>query len=92
MPILDPDKVKDVGNTSFQIEFEGPCAISSMFCFGRPVLKSENSTRQFIAPPRRLLPLRLETPITSPLNTKPAIETNYFGGLFRLSLTENYRD
>lgn len=65
-----------------QIEYSGAAAFNTMFAYGRPTkMQTQNGLthgmfNDRIEAPRLLLPLRLETPIPSPLNTKPSAEAN----------------
>lgn len=96
--IYSLNKIKDRPVTSIQDEFSGPAAFNTIFAYGRPVEQSnengiiENKFNEKIESPRLLLPYSLETPITSPLNTRPTAEANWYTGLFIPTLWDNYDD
>lgn len=92
----DPIFLRDRPITSMQEEFSGPAGINTLFAYGRPVEQNNNNgiiTNKFnekVQAPRLLLPYLLETPIPSPLNTKPTAEANWYTGLFTPTLWDNY--
>lgn len=94
---VDIVKMKDLYVQSFQVEISGPAAIGSLYCWGRPTISEINEDGVIvptfnpkIEAPRRLLIQSLETPIASPINTKPVAETSYFWGTFQPTLWEQY--
>lgn len=95
---LDEVRKKDVPITSGQIEISGPAAINTIVAYGRPTIqKTENGITQStfnpkVEAPRLLLPLRLETPIPSPENTRPSAETDFYVGYFQPTQQDSYKD
>lgn len=98
IPFVDEIKSWDVPVTSMQIEYSGAAAFNTAFAYGRPVKQKTDggiTHGQFndrIEAPRLLLPLRLETPIPSPLNTKPSAEANWYAGLYYATQWASYED
>lgn len=89
---------RDVPITSVQIEMAGPAAINTIVAYGRPTIQkvvngiTESTFNPKIEAPRLLLPLRYETAIPSPENTRPSAETDYYYGNFKPTLQESYKD
>ena len=78
---LDPYKKRDIPINSIQLEVEGLAAFSSLSCYGRPVVRNTNGQTAFnalVEAPRLLLPYEIQTPIPSPVNTKPTFESEYY--------------
>ncbi len=80
---VDETKARDYPIKSVQTEFGGPALLNSMVAYGRPTKVGINdgiSTQLFnpeILPSRLLLPYTVETPVISPINTRPTYETDY---------------
>lgn len=95
---IDQARAADVPITSMQVELSGAAAINTFIAYGRPTItKKENGTtittfNPDIAPPRLLLPIRIETPIPSPENTRPSAETDFYVGDMSPTLYEQYND
>lgn len=95
--VVDDIRSRDIPITSMQIEMSGAAAINSIVAYGRPTItETINGVEQTIFnpkihAPRLLLPFRLETPIPSPLNTRPSAETDYYIGDFTPTLQTQYK-
>lgn len=93
---LDTTKTKDIYIQSYQVEISGPAAFATAYCWGRPIEVKDDEgiiEPQFnpkIEAPRLLLPFSIETPISSPINTKPNAENNYFYGIFQPKYADVY--
>lgn len=76
----------------------GPAGFNTIVAYGRPTIqKTENGLtistfNPKIEAPRLLLPLRLETAVPSPENTRPSAETDYYVGDFKPTLQTSYKD
>ena len=72
--ILDESKLETRPITSMQLEIYGPGVLSSVYAYGRPIVKNTNSNHSPIEIPRLLLPLKMNGPnieqkdITKPLS------------------------
>lgn len=94
---LDTIRNRDVPITAMQIEMSGAGAFNTIVAFGRPIMqrKVDGITQTEFNPqifaPRLLLPLRLETPIPSPENTRPSAETDYYVGDFQPTMQTSYK-
>lgn len=93
---LDKIRDRDIPVTSLQIEMEGPAGFTTIFAYGRPTKTetidgiTKSAFNPEIKAPRLLLPFRMETPIPSPLNTRPSAETDYYVGKFKPTLEEYF--
>lgn len=95
---VDLQRNKDIPVTSVQIEGAGAIAMGTIYAMGR-ITNRENvngSKRNVFNPkieaPRILMPLRLETAIPSPVNTRPSAETDWLVGNMTPGLEEDYKD
>lgn len=94
---LDEIRTRDVPITSLQIEMAGPAGFNTIIAYGRPTIQktvdgiTQSTFNPKIEAPRLLLPLRLETAIPSPENTRPAAETDYYVGDFQPTLHTQYK-
>lgn len=93
---VDPTRAKDLYIQNIQIENNGACALATIEVWGRPTEADTEggSIRPKFNPkieaPRRLLPYLFETPIASPINTKPNSETNYYYGIWQPKFFDAY--
>lgn len=94
---LDEIRSRDVPITSGQIEMAGPAGFNTIVAYGRPTIQktedgiTSSTFNPKIEAPRLLLPLRLETAVPSPENTRPSAETDYYVGNFKPTLQTEYK-
>lgn len=94
---LDEIRLRDIPVNSIQVEYQGPAGFNTIYAYGRPTIqKTEGGITQGtfndkIEASRLLLPFILETPIPSPLNTRPSAEGNWYAGLFKPTLWEDLK-
>ena len=97
--ILDDVRAWDIPITSAQREYSGVASFGTVFYYGRPTIQEtddngiiKNVFNPKIEASRLLLPYGMETPIISPINTKPSAETDYFIGNGEPTLQQGYKD